>query len=157
MAEVFGTAFIENGNDKIKTLMDELITTMATGYEPAISYAYQSHNRAYILLNAVTIDFEGADNLPLGSGDNANLNGFILTYSIRVHTAYNGGIMDGQKNSRLLNSVINKMKVNFDLSDGYKFWGMHELNPRQTFDESPTLGGQVMIDIFASVRYTQEV
>jgi len=156
MAEIYGTAFIETGNDKIKTLIDALITSMAEGYDPAIAYAYQSHNRAYILLNAVTIDFENAEQMLECAGSVSAATEYLLTYSIRVHTDYNGGVMDGQKNARLLNSIMNKFKANFYLGDDYKFWGFHEMEPRMTFDESPTVGGQVMITLKTGVRYTQE-
>jgi len=156
MAEVFGTAFIETGNDKLKAVIDALITTMATDYDPAISYVYQSHNRAYILLNAVTIDFENAEQMLVCAGNVSAPTEYLLNYSIRVHTAYNGGVMDGQKNARLLNSIVNKLKVNFDLGDDYKFWAFNDMDPRMTFDESPTVGGQVIVTLKTGVRYTQE-
>ena len=154
MAEVYGTAFLETGRDKLYALMDALKTSMATGYDPTFSYLYAKHNVANLVLNAVTIDFEDATPENQIASDYHIKN--IMTFSIRVHTAYGGGIADGEKNARLLNSIINKVKANINLDDGYRVEVVTDYKANEYFEESDTIGGSVMVAVSKFVEYTQE-
>jgi len=153
MGEVYGTAFIETGRDKLKVLLDALITSMAAD-DPKISYAYDGHDTADIQLNGATVDFEAAtwD----GNYPNRPTIGLLweLNYSIRVHVAYIGGIMDGVMVSRLLNSVANKMFDNRDLGSGYRITAITSMIPDEPFNH--TLGGSLSLTISKFVEHIQE-
>lgn len=153
MGEVFGTAYIETGRDKLKALMDALITSMATD-DPKISYAYDGHHTADIRLPGVTVDFESADWDDSYPSRPTIALYWAMTFSLRVHAAYVGGIMDGVKTSRLLNSLCNKLCSNRDLDDGYHISQVGGVASRETFGH--TLGGTVVVIVNKFVEHTQE-
>lgn len=154
MATIYGTAFIETGRDKLYALMNTLKTSMATGYDPTFSYVYNKHNVAALSLPAVTVDFEDATPENQIASDYNIKN--MMTFSIRVHTAYGGGIANGEKNARLLNSIVNKVKANIDLDDGYRVEEVTDYRANEYFGESDTLGGSLMVAVSKFVEYTQE-
>lgn len=157
MAEVYGTtAFVEDGRDKIKALLDTLVTAMATGYDPTLSYVYDGHHTADIRLNAATVDFVDAEWSEEGVDAANRAVGILwsLTYSVRVHVAYVGGIQDDVKTGRLLNSVANKLLANRSLDDGY---GIDEVSNFVVGEEFPhTKGGYLAVVVHKYVEHTQE-
>jgi len=153
MAEVYGTAYIETANDKLKALVDDLITD-TTGDSPKISYAYQRHNVAYLRLNAVTIDLDGID--VASSGAPPPLVKYMMRFTVRVHVAYANQAINGQTVAKLVNSVINKLNDNLNLGDGYRIWQIDSLANRQEFDESASRGGEIAVTIWHVESHTQE-
>lgn len=155
MPEIHGTPFLETAKDKLVTELEALKTSMVTdAISPLYSYVYQLHNVAHLQLNAVTIDLESAE--PNIVGTNDIFVRWIITYSIRVHTAYSDGIQDGQKQMRLLNSITEKLKDNVDLAGGYRVQEINSLVVRQEFSESDTLGGELQAVVSIDVENPQE-
>ena len=155
MAEVCGTAWIETARDKVVALMDALMATMATGYDPTFSYVYEKHGTADIRLNAVSVGIASQpEDRPLWSGQHTSF--WFIEFSIRVHTAYAGDniLIDDQKNSRLLNSVIEKLQANRNLEDNYRIHEITGANPALEF--GLTTGGEVTFIVTVPIEYTQE-
>ena len=155
MAEVYGSPYFETARDKLKALMDALVVTMATGYDPALSYAYDYHNVADMGLNAVTIGAEASAIRDQREETVSSVGPSVvydMQFSIRVHTDHVDGTRDRIKVSRLLNSVNNKLLLNTDLGDGYCIKFTTDLLFNEEFDESDTYGGQlsVVLDLFAT-------
>jgi|CXWL01.1.fsa_nt_gi 3-phenylpropionate/cinnamic acid dioxygenase small subunit len=162
MPEVYtgnGDTCFETGRDLLVARLDELETDMA-GYEPAIDNVYDRHNVANLRLNAVTVGLAApngsvaAYSRPLTQGTM----GWTLVYSIRVHTAYSGGIKDDQKSARLLNSIVNKLlaKRSLSLTDRYVITEVNDIKNAVEFEESASIGGEVMVTIDHFTTYTQE-
>lgn len=156
MAEVYGTSFIETASDKLITELTALKSTMASGYSPTFSYLYQKHDTANLQLNAVSVDLESIEADYEGGIPNGPRVRYMMTFSVRVHTAYSGGVMDGQTNHRLLNSVANKLMGNLDLASGYRIMGITEIVNREAFDDSATLGGHLNVVVMYVVSHSQE-
>ena len=155
MAEVYGTAWIETARDKIKALLDALITDMSSGYDPKISYVYEGHDTAKIQFNALTLEFEEMPREErVGWTSTGSLIVYPLLFSVRVHTAEVGDMEDAVKISRLLNSVINKLQPNANLGDNYRIQSVYELSGAQEFAESSTIGGELKIEIHIHVTHT---
>ena len=157
MAEVWGTeATWELCRDKLKALLDALVTAMATGYDPALEYAYDNHMVAKLQVNAATIEITDLQSSYLGIGTpGVSSQQNVVPFQIRVHTAYENGRMDTVKNMRLLNSIANYINTHRDLSDGYRVGLMGNMNPQQTFDDSLTLGGSLEVQIIYYIQHTQ--
>lgn len=160
MAEIYpgSNTFIETARDKLITELTALLSSMATGYSPTFSYLYEKHNTAKLQLNAVSVDLEGATMDFDGYSPNNSVATWYLTFSIRVHTDYagEGANMDSQANSRLLNSIINKLRANLDLGSGYRVHTISNVNPREIFEDSDTVGGSVDVLIVVPITHTQE-
>lgn len=156
MTEIYGTAYVETAKDKLKALMDALVTSMASGYDPAISYAYETHNVADLDLNAVTIGFGGCDPTPQANGGSGQTSLYLMNFTVRVHTAYDGSYFDRDKTARLLNSVTNKIQANLDLGDGYRVDGITNMMVGETFEESASIGGELTVTVWMPVLHSQE-
>jgi len=157
MAEVWGSeATYELARDKLKALLDDLVTAMATGYDPALDYAYDNHLVANLQLNAITIEMTDLQNSYLGIGTpSVSSQKCVVPFEVRVHTAYENGRIDTVKNMRLLNSVSNYLSTHRDLSDGYRIGLIINLSPQQTFDDSKTVGGSLELEIIYYIQHTQ--
>ncbi|MFA5376498.1 MAG: hypothetical protein WC455_12200 [Dehalococcoidia bacterium] len=153
---IYGTPSpIDTARSKVKTLIDALKTTMASGYDPTFSYTYTQHRIANLRLNAVTIEADDADAVPSGSAVSQSLNLWIVTVSIRVHTAYRYGHNDWLKNVRLLTSISNYINEHRNLGDEYRVLSTGAFISRASFDDSATLGGEMRILVQVPVEYTQ--
>ena len=155
MATTYGTNHIGTAHAAIDTLMDALVTTMASGYDPAISYVYGKHATAKLQLNAVSIQLDTDPMVDFGVSTGTLVDHQIV-FSIRVHTAYAGGIHDGTKNRRLLNSVINKLKANEELGSSYWIANIEIVSVDSEFEDSATIGGELMVTVTYMATYTQE-
>lgn len=157
MAEVFGTDWIEAASDKLVALMEALKTTMVAGYDPTFSYVYTGHTVANLRLNAVTVelqDYEPSEVQGYGAGSLSMM--VNVTFTIRVHTDYAGGVMDTVKNSRLLNSIANKLLKNNALGSDYFVRALRDIRARLEFEESATYGGELAVVIEHPILFTQE-
>jgi len=156
MAEVYLTSWLETARDKLKALLDALKTTMASGYDPTFGYVYEYHNVANLQLNAVTIGLDTVEAETEGMSSSGDVVQYLMAFTLRVHTAYQGGIMDDQKNARLLNSIANKLKANRSLGDDYFIRDVGEIRSSEEFAESATVGGQLSVIIEKNHIHDQE-
>ena len=152
MPEVYSTSWLETAGDKIVAQLNALVTVMASGYDPKISHVYDHHNCAKLELPGVTIgidtvapEFEGVSS----SGVTVE---YPMVVTVRVHVAYVGGIPDNVKAGRLINSIVNYLKENLDLSDGYRVHSIPEIQLAQEFAESATYGAEctVVVNTYTS-------
>ena len=80
MADVYGSHQVfEDIIDGFKSILDSMISDMASGYDPTIGYAYDKHTVAAMLLNAVSIGITDGNFLPGGLAD-----GVTTHYDIAV-------------------------------------------------------------------------
>ena len=161
MAEVYGTAWLEDARDRIVALMTALKATMATGYDPTFSYVYEHHGVADIRLNSISVGIASQpEDLPLWSGQHTSF--YHIEFSVRVHTGYAGDniLIDDQKNARLLNSIIEKLQTNRALAVAALPTAHYRMNEitgtaiAETF--GLTTGGEVTFIVTIPVEYTQE-
>ena len=150
MAEIYGEAFTETAKDALTTLLTALITDMASD-DPAIEYVYDRHDKAVLLLNSATIELEEIAVEPKFTNHNEY---YTMTFSIRTHTAYLGGVRDANKNRRLLNSIINKLQANVTLTPEYRIELIHSVSPLE--DYYFTVGGSMFVDVTVTITHTQE-
>lgn len=164
MPEVYSTggqATFEIGRDAIVTLLDELKQTMlaAGNYNPAISFVYDRHNVADLLLNAVSVSLASMESVvPSNSKPNTqSVFEMLLNYSIRAHTAYDDGVRDDLKAQRILDSVINKLATNKHvLPSGFYLNQFTSAELGQRFEESGTIGGELIVTLQSNFCYTLE-
>ncbi len=124
---------------------------------------YKGHNIANFtetagVPDAVTIGVES--NSPL-SGDDAKWSNDIVVnheiiLSIRAHTGWMKGPHDQTTTVVLMDDIIEKIKSNVTLSNGYRVMGFSAAFYREEFAESGTRGGQVNVALHKVTQYTQE-
>lgn len=153
MGTVYGTGWIDAAYTHLDTLMDALVVSMAAD-DPKPSYVYRGHNTAYVQLNGITIDLADVELGHLASDSQNVCINWNLVYSIRVHTAYEGGINDPQTNWRLLNSIYNKLMANRHPDTEYYIRTIGAF----TLDEEflYTLGGSLQVVVGNVQDYAQE-
>ena len=155
MTTTYGTTWIDTARGKLKALIDDLITDTAIGYDPKISHVYEKHHQAYLQLNAVTIDFRQAP-IDFAATTSQATASYKMIFTMRVHTAYENRIHNGQKISRLLNSVVNKLLDNVNLDDAYFITDVQINSNNESFEESATIGGEIEVIVEFSEYNTQE-
>lgn len=155
MTEVYGTAFIETARDYLVALLEALKTSMAA-YSPTFSYVYEKHNQADLRLNAVSVGLAQADSSPFGAGGGGVANEYAMVFAVRVHTAYSDGFSDNQAVERLLNSLVNKFQANYRLGDNYRISAIGDLTTGDSFEESATKGGKMLVTVTTAAATTQE-
>ncbi len=156
MGEVYGTAYYETARDKLVALVTTLKTDMASD-DPTFSYIFERHEIANLQLNAVSIALDIAETIGEGFSGSTKAVAHQMTFSLRVHTSLAPyGIRDDQKNARLLNSLVNKMKQNVSLGDQYVLTAIDSIVPNAEFAESESFGGEMMITVKRGVVHTQD-
>lgn len=156
MAEVYGTAYYETARDKIVALLNTLKTAMAAD-DPTFSYVYDKHAIANLQLNGVSVAISVAETEATGWSGSTKAVLHLMTFTLRVHTAYAPyGIRDDQKNGRLMNSLINKMKQNANLGDQYILWDIDSISFNEEFSESESYGAEAMLYVKRAVVHTQD-
>jgi hypothetical protein len=157
MAEVYNEAWIETARDKLYALLNALKSTMSSGYNPTFSYLHERHAVAKLLLNAATIDLDDVSQSDAQwQAASSTDTRYLLSFSIRVHTAYGDEFSDGQKQARLLGSITNKLKANYDLGDNYRLEDIGPISVNQSYGETDTYGGEVIAIISVVIAHTQE-
>ena len=154
MADVYGTQFADDARDKLTTLMDALIVSVASD-DPKLGYVYDRHRVARLQLNAVSVDIDGVESEYPAVEDGPRPE-WQLTFSFRIHTGYEGDVVDGRTTMRLMEGVANKLMANQDLEDNYRMARIVSIENHLDFTESATVGGEVIALITVDVCYTQD-
>lgn len=152
--DVIGDGFIDTGLTKLKALMDALITSMASK-TPKLSYAYDQHSTANLLLNAVSIGFDSIEQNWQGL-QSAPWTNYIINYQLRIHTAYTGDLHNERLTAILINGVINKLMANLNLGDNFRVKGIAGAGVNTEFTETETVGGFVNAQVSYEIDYTQD-
>lgn len=152
----YGTDVAEDVRDKLVAQMTSLQTILLTGYNPAISYIYDHHRTALLRTNAVTVDIDTIEaKETVGGTSQIAVVPLIITASIRVHLGYTGGYEDPRDAMGLLQSIDNWLQAHRDLGDNYRVAITGPTNPRMSFEESATLGGEIKVVVTINKDYTQ--
>ena len=156
MAEIYGQTWSETARDLLVALMRELKDTLASGYDPTFSYVYERHNEV-MSLPAVSIDIADAvDSIYEARSVTNAIVAYYIPFSVRVHIDYADGVQDGQKTTRLLNSVVNKLEGNRTLQASYYVDEVKAMRALAEFSESDTLGGEVTVIVQILINHSQE-
>ena len=124
---------------------------------------FKGHNIADIaglagVPDAVTIGVES--NSPLTGDDALWSNDIVVNHeiilSIRAHTGWMLGPHYQETTVELMDDIIEKLKTNVTLSNGYRIMGFSTTFYREEFIESGTRGGQVNVALHKVTQYTQE-
>lgn len=164
MTTVFGTSWLETARQLLVARLQELLTTMSTGYDPTITAVYDSHTVAGMALNSVSIGLDRSDRIDGSSA--VGVTGIDaahgIAFSIRVHTDYSGGLHNELTQARLLESIENKLRLRLNLNTSgtkisrFEIESVGPLVTRQEFAESATIGGALLVQIWVVVEHTQE-
>jgi len=154
MADVRGTQWADDAHDKLDVLMAALVVAAASD-SPKLSYSYNRHTVANLQLNAVTVDLVGTETEAVGADGGPTVN-HLMHFSLRVHTGYEGDHIDGRTVQRLTEGVVNKLMGNLDLGDGYRMKEIEGVTNFSIFEESRTVGGEVLALIRFHTSYAQE-
>lgn len=158
MAEIYGTDVFEAGKDKIKGLLDALITNMASD-DPKISAAYDYPNIINPTFNAVSVHLIGANQLDSqsysvsASGDDVL---YEMSFAIRIHIDHVKGQFDSDKIARLVNSVNNKLHKNKNLGDRFRVINTADFKFDEEFELSDTIGGEFTCVVWKFASHSQE-
>ena len=118
---------------------------------------YDRHNKADLDLPAISV---GPGTATPNPDDGARYTSqdivyWDLTTTIRVHTAYTGGVLDQSGTINLVDDVLQKLRDNISAIANYKITGQsvaYDLG----FEESETRGAQIEVMMLTYVQYTQE-
>jgi len=154
--DVYGTQWLDTARDKLVARIETLKTTMATGYSPTFGNVYARHKVPDLVLNAVSVgiaDFQGEHFADGASGANIQ---YLVTFTVRVHTAYSDELVDDQEVGRLVNSLINHLRNKLNLADEFRIFGISGANVNAEFTESESKGAEFAVVVGIVVRHTQE-
>lgn len=171
MATVHGDNLIfQSCRTAIFTLLEALKTAMENASTDPLPLAvYNTHDQVKMTLPAYSVDFDGVVDdgdgrvrglKPEGAGTIVD-GRYPLQVSIRTHTAFQGEYRDLVKLARLQNSVNNYMQTHraFTAIDasGVQFMisNFENVTMDNDFEESLTIGGELIISIVAYVEHTQ--
>jgi len=156
---VYGDDTIGDALDKVVAALELLQTAMGSSYDTdyKFQYVYTSHETAELRLNGLTVEVDDASYSDMvGSGEvKACIPFWTITISIRVHTNYANEFNDWIKNRRILMSVSNYLHTYRDLGDNFRFVRVNNLVPKESFSDSSTVGGFMLITLAVPIKYTQ--
>ena len=155
MADIYGSQeHFDDAVDKIKSKIDSLVTAMASGYDPKISYCYKGHDQIPVQFNGVTVDFDSAEPDEFGKAS-GNVIQYNMIISVRVHTKYVGRYNDNIIVMQLLNSIDNYLNTHRDLSGAYYIINIDGYKTGLEFPESATVGGELRVTVKNVIEHIQ--
>ena len=154
MADVTGVQWADNIRDELVLLMTALLVSNAAD-DPRLAFQYDRHAVAKLQLPAVTVDLASTGLEWVGVGNGPNVR-YMNTFSLRVHTGYEGDSMEGRKITRLMEGVQNKLWANLNLGTCMRIEDIDQLLNLQTFEESATVGGEILVVVSFDTNYVQE-
>lgn len=153
--DVYGTRILDEVRLRLKAQMDLLKVAINT-YDPTFSYVYDHHRIAYLRLNAVTIDIDEAMIEPsIGKTGSYLVSQVDVIASVRVHLGYANDYLDVVKGTKLVQSIDNWLQGNWDLGDGYHLTSIDSIKLRLSFEESATVGSELICKVRKFQEYTQ--
>ncbi|MGD8785896.1 MAG: hypothetical protein PVJ60_00605 [Phycisphaerales bacterium] len=155
--DIYGTPDVfKTCKDAIVGHLNNLVTTMSNdSYAPALNYVYDSHAKAALKLNAISVELGDAARGDTGSQSAAELAHWLMQFILRIHVNYAGRYLNPTLVENLFNSVESKLNENYILASGYRLKDFTIDSVREEFSESATVGGQATIKVFHSQRYEQ--
>ena len=146
---------VETAHAKLVALADAQV---GTGLPSPLMTVYSYHHVANLLLDGLTVEPES--NTPVSADgaiyENEVLDNHEITFTLRIHTGYSGGVRDVTGTIELMDTLITALRQNLNLGDGYRLMNYTAPEYRQEFDESRTTGAQLTITIHKVEQYVQE-
>lgn len=154
--DVYGSQWLDDARDKLITRLTTLKTTMASGYMPTFGYLYHRHRIPDLQLNAVSVGIKDVTQDHFSDDASGASIQYYLRFGVRVHTAYLDEIADDQEVGRLVNSIVNQLRAQINLADGFHIFEISGINTDASFEESESRGGEFDVVVGIAVRHTQE-
>lgn len=145
-----GTDWITVIKDKLIALLNELQT------EGVFANVYDSHSKAGMVLNAVSIQFKEFDRNPDASSTGYVTAEYEVMFTVRVHSAYSGTSITDLPTTIMLTAVTNKFAENCDLGGNEKLRLYDSGTGMQEFTESYTVGMEATFTTRTNLQHTQE-
>jgi hypothetical protein len=143
---------VETAHDKIVTLIDN---ELGSGAGSPVANVYSYHGVANLVLDGITV--EPAANVPVEEDGAIYMNEIVdnheVTFSIRVHTGYAGGVLDVDGTVTLMDDLVTALRTNLDLAGGYRIIGFGVQMYGAEFDESKSTGAELTITIHKVENY----
>lgn len=164
MATIYSKLHEDHARTELVALMNTLLTDLVTNnIDSRFSYVYNTHDVADLDIIAVSVDFEGDQEL--SNNDEAGNNSYLyhgMTFSIRVHIDYagDGEIEDRKKLTEILFSIENKLREQTALNpdaDGrrYDITKTGEKSNAENYPDSGTIGGHIAVLIAVGVDHSE--
>lgn len=153
--DVFGTQWLDDARDKLVARLNALKTTMSTGYDPTFSFVHERHVVPDLKLNAVSVGIQDASQEEFGGASTGVSWTYNMKFTVRIHVAYSDEIMDDQMVGRLINSIVNQLRAQQDLTGGFWVGAVEDIDTIVSFDESETQGGEFAVQVITHVLHAQ--
>jgi len=157
MGVIYGTSsLLDDTRNQLVTELTNLQTAMTGNTVPAIAAIYSQHNEVIKLFNAVSVDLDTYQATPSGLDDGI-ITRYIMIFSIRVHTDYQGGVTDSVQSTQLIDSIkgwLSTHKV-FDATTNYRIDTTDVGANLEFFEESFTVGSEMQITITRTESHVQ--
>lgn len=143
---------VETAQSKVVALIDN---ELGSGAGSPVANVYSYHGVANLVLDGITV--EPVTNVPVDADAAIYMNEIVdnheITFSVRVHTGYSGGVYDVDGTVSLMDDLVTVLRTNLDLSDGYRIIGFGVQSYNVGFDESRSTGAELMITIHKVENY----
>ena len=127
------------------------------GEEATLGVVYSRHNVADLVVPATTVGAVSAiprrDSEMVSGGE--EIVPWDVTVSVRIHSAYSGGVEDSATAASLADIAIEKLRTNLAAIDGCRILDV-ESDYWRSFAESDTLGAELTVVVLTHDHYTQE-
>lgn len=143
---------VETAHSKMVALIDN---ELGSGAMSPVASVYSYHGVADLALSGITV--EPMTDVPVDTDGAIYMNEIVdnheVTFSVRVHTGYAGGVHDVDGTAALMDDLVTALRTNLNLSDGYRIVGFGVQSYGAEFDESRSTGGELTITIHKVENY----
>ena len=157
MGTVYGSSSVlDTTRDYLNTQCTNLMVAMSGSTTPNFSAVYNKHNTVIKAFNAITIDLENYEAIPSGLDDGV-ITSYQTVWSLRIHTDFIGGVTDGQKATRLMDSVKNYLSARkvIEQSTSHRIDTVNGGNNNEEFAQSYTFGNEMFVTVTKIESHTQ--
>lgn len=139
----------------ITTAHSKLVTLIEGDTSPVYSNVYDYHVVANMTLPALTIDVVNDDIDPIASTGLEAQDEHLIRCSVRVHSCYAGGVYDSAATKDTIDDLIIHLftRDNRNLSDGYHINSLEAVSFNTEFEDSATVGAELIVIIHKVGNY----
>jgi hypothetical protein len=139
----------------ISSIITALVALL--GEESSLGTIYSRHNVADLVVSATTVGILRVEPRHESEmvADSETIIPWDVTITIRIHTAYVGGIEDSATATTLADVVIEKLRTNLTAITDCHIDDV-EVDYWRSFSESATLGAEITVKILNHEHYIQE-
>ena len=144
---------ITTAHTKLKALIDAGITAESLG---TITTSHDNHCPANLVPDTVSVDVDSFTEESLGLMDGPYPSyTYSIDLSVRIHTGLEGKPNRGAYNASLVDTLHEYVMKRRDLSDNYRIDSVVGGSLREYFDDSHSVGAQMIITVIAHIAQAQ--